>query len=152
MLKINDVLSQKERKKLLNLCRPLVKDTPGYPAKQSDEFLHLNPRVRKYINIFNQKISDRLSKQIYVQKVWVNEDRGYKRDVYWHNHSFDLAAVYYLKTIPFINSGTLFQDKFVRCKQNSILIFLGYLIHGTPSYPFHWIKRYSIAMDINIHR
>jgi hypothetical protein len=152
MLKINDVLSQKERKKLLNLCRPLVKDTPGYPAKQSDEFLHLNPRVRKYINIFNQKISNRLSKQIYFQKVWVNEDRGYKRDVYWHNHSFDLAAVYYLKTIPLINSGTLFQDKFVRCKQNSILIFPGHLIHGTPSYPFHWIKRYSIAMDINIHR
>ena len=152
MMVINNILSRKERKELLELCKPLVKYRPGYPAKQSDEFLHLNPSVRKYIEIFNKKISDRLSKQLYFQKVWVNEDRGYKKDVYWHNHRHELAAVYYLKTIPLVNSGTLFQDEFVRCKQNSILLFPGYLMHGTPSYPFHWIKRYSIAMEINIRR
>ena len=152
MMVINDILSKKQRKDLLELCKPLVKNTSGVPAKQSDPFLHLNPSVRKYIEIFNKKISNGLSKQIYFQKVWVNEDMGYKRDVYWHNHQYELAAVYYLKTIPLVNSGTLFQDKFVRCKQNSILLFPGYLMHGTPSYPFHWIKRYSIAMEINIRR
>ena len=152
MIVINNILPRKERKELLELCKPLVKNTPGVPSKQSDPFLHLNSSVRKYIEIFNKKISDRLSKQLYFQKVWVNEDRGYRKDVHWHNHQYELAAVYYLKTMPLVNSGTLFQDKFVRCKQNSILLFPGYLIHGTPSYPFHWIKRYSIAMEINIRR
>ena len=85
MMVINNILSRKERKELLELCKPLVKYRPGYPAKQSDEFLHLNPSVRKYIEIFNKKISDRLSKQLYFQKVWVNEDRGYRKDVHWHN-------------------------------------------------------------------
>lgn len=146
--KINNVLSNRERKKLLELCKPLCKEMPGFAAKQSDEFLHMRPRIKQYIDIFGQKISNKLSKTIYFNKVWVNEDGGYKKDISWHRHHTELTAVYYMKTIPIINSGTLFKDEFVRCKQNSILIFPGHIVHGTPAYPFHWIKRYSIAMDI----
>ena len=155
MIVIDNVLSEKQRKELLELCKPLTKVVSGVPAKQSDEFLYMRPRIKKYLDIFAQKISNKLSKStktICIDKVWVNEDRGYKKDICWHRHESQLTAVYYMKTIPLINSGTLFEDKFVRCKQNSILIFPGHLMHGTPSYPFHWVKRYSISMDINTFR
>ena len=59
------------------------------------------------------------------------------------------VAVYYIKTLPFFNSGTLFEDGFVRAPQNSMIIFPAHLLHTTPKYPFPFIDRYVMSIDLN---
>tara|TARA_R100000008_G_C3559405_1_gene155192 strand:- start:42 stop:512 length:471 start_codon:yes stop_codon:yes gene_type:complete len=151
MIKINNVLSNKERKELITLCKPLCVVVASRPAKQTSHLLHTHPDINKYVRLIGEKITQKLGLPIEIKKTWVNEDRGYKKDIFWHNHpQVDLTAVYYMQTLPLINSGTLFEDKFVRCKQNSVLLFPGSIVHGTPSYPFHWIKRYTLAIDMRV--
>ena len=113
-----------------------------YPVSQSD--IHNDKDIKPYIRIIKRKIEFALERDCDLSMVWVNEDRGYKKDIFWYSSRIQLD--FYMKTIPYINSGTLFEEEgFVRMKQNSMLLFPGWVKHGTPSYPFHWIKRYSIV-------
>ena len=52
-----------------------------------------------------------------------------------------------MKTIPFVDSGTLFKDGFMRAPQNSLLLFPANLYHRPPTSPFRF-KRYSMALDL----
>ena len=152
MIKIDNVFNRSQRLDLLKLCKPLCRVMKDYPASQSNAYIHNDKDIKPYIRIIKRKIEFALERDCDLSMVWVNEDRGYKKDIFWHTHpGYNWTAVYYMKTIPYINSGTLFEEEgFVRMKQNSMLLFPGWVKHGTPSYPFHWIKRYSIAMDIEL--
>ena len=57
-----------------------------------------------------------------------------------------------MKTFPLLNSGTLFKDEgFIRCPQNSLIVFPSHLVHSVPKYRFGF-SRYTLAMDLNISR
>ena len=60
------------------------------------------------------------------------------------------VAVYYIKTLPFFSSGTLFEDGFVRAPQNSMIIFPAHFLHATPTYPFPFIDRYVLSINLTI--
>ena len=60
-----------------------------------------------------------------------------------------MVAVYYLKTLPFFSNGTLFEDGFVRAPQNSMIIYPSTVLHATPMYPFPFIDRYVMSIDLN---
>ena len=85
-----------------------------------------------------------------VSRSWINLTNGRKKEIHWHNHPSDYTLVYFIQTLPFFNSGTLFREKFIRVKQNGIVIFPGKIEHAAPSYPFPFFERYSLAMELNI--
>ena len=71
-----------------------------------------------------------------------------KEDIFYHQHTSDYSCVYYIKTLPYFNSGTLFKDYgFVRAKQNSLILFPSHLYHSTPGSIFRF-KRYTMAFDL----
>ena len=149
--KENNIFTNRQRKDLLNKSKPFIQFMPGFPAKQTKADLHINPSLRLYFQIIYERIRRISNLNFEIVKSWVNEDCGRKEDIYYHNHPADYSCVYYIKTLPYFNSGTLFKDYgFVRAKQNSLIIFPSNLVHGTPSYPFPFIKRYTLAMDLNI--
>ena len=59
--------------------------------------------------------------------------------------------VYYMKTTPFLNSGTLFRDEskseFLRAPQNSLILFDPRVEHSPPA-SFLPFQRYSLVMDL----
>ena len=154
--KENNIFTNIQRKDLLNKSKPFICHIPGHPARQTKPNLHYNPSLGVYFQILKERIKNdpRIGNLNFeIVGSWLNEDRGKKEDICYHKHSADYTCLYYIKTLPYFNSGTLFADYgFVRAKQNSLLIYPGNLIHGTPSYPFHFIKRYTLAVDLNIIR
>lgn len=151
MYVINHILTNKERIELIKKCKPFLKKDENFPASQTHPSLHNEKELEYFYNIFIDKIRTKLEKNFSIFTSWVNEDIGRKEDIFWHKHSgVDYTCIYYMRTLPFFNSGTLFKDKFVRVKQNSFLIFPGDILHGTPSYPFHFFKRYTLVIDIKL--
>ena len=150
--KENNIFTDIQRKDLLNKSQPFIQFMPGFPARQTKADLHYSPSLRLYFQIIYEKIRRISNLNLEIVKAWVNEDCGRKEDIYYHNHpTADYSCVYYIKTLPYFNSGTLFKDYgFVRAKQNSLIIFPSNLVHGTPSYAFPFIKRYTLAIDLNI--
>ena len=163
MYKIHNVLSNKERKKLIKDVQPFLMDRERmnihynnsnfYPGKQTDSMLHLKPEFALVMN----KIIDRIKKEIKLnlefRRSWVKWSNGREDQVNWHHHyrheDVSFAAVYYLKTLPFFSNGTLFEDGFVRVPQNSMIIFPAHILHTTPTNPFPFIDRYVMGMDLN---
>ena len=149
MFRSNNIFTNQERKDLLYKSIPLVKHIPEHPAKQTRADLHYNLDFNLYHQIIMKRIKDMVFIDLKIVRSWINEDWGRKEDISWHNHDSFYSCVYYLKTIPFFNSGTLFKDYgFVRAKQNSLVLFPSHLVHGTPSYPFPFIKRYTLVMEL----
>ena len=70
----------------------------------------------------------------------------------WHSHytndNVSFASVYYLQTLPFFSNGTLFEDRFVRAPQNSMIIFPAHLVHTAPTSPFRF-DRYTLSLNLN---
>ena len=155
---IKNVLTTKERIKLLEDVKPLLlsgaelaaffgvsPENTRFPGWQTHSILQDHPVLQ---NTFLPLIKEKLElNNLTIHKAWANKIKGYKKDIAWHSHKYPLACVYYLKTIPFLNSGTLFMTEFVKAPQNSLLIFPGYLKHTAPTYPIP-IERYTISMDI----
>ncbi len=153
---IKNVLTRKERIKLLEDVKPLLLsgteladffgvENTSFPGWQTHSILQDHPVLQ---NTFLPLIKEKLKlNNLMIYKAWANKIKGYKKHIGWHSHKFPFACVYYLKTIPFLNSGTLFMNEFVKAPQNSLLIFPGYLRHTAPTYPIP-IERYTISMDL----
>ena len=162
MIIINNVLTNKERKWLIKSCQPyLIYWGPSYPGTQTENILFTYPQFK---DIHYKILSKIPTLNLKIKTSWINRTQGKKEDVRWHTHQCDYTLVYYMQTLPFFNSGTLFKgdvvssllsngelgvsDTFMRVKQNSLIVFPGNLKHATPSYPFPFFNRYSLAMEL----
>ena len=159
---IKNILSNKERKQLLNHSKPLLltgkylsdKTNPDYeypPSKQTLPNLHQSSLIKPIIIKILTRVEKETGLKTGTDKVWINWNSGKKEEQCWHTHLSEYAMVYYIKTFPFFNNGTCFKDKFVRAPQNSLIMFTGNMSHSVPSYPFYF-ERYTLAMDLNIIR
>ena len=151
MIIINNVLTNKERKDLIKFSQPYLKNFgPDYPGKQTDgdisKYFPFKDIHYKILSICTKKL--KLSLEI--SRSWINLTNGRKKEIHWHNHPSDYTLVYFIQTLPFFNSGTLLREKFIRVKQNGIVLFPGKTEHAAPSYPFPFFDRYSLAMELNI--
>ena len=163
---IKNILTNKERKQLIEYSKPLLltgeelnrhavqeglRQVKFPPSKQTLSDLHRNDKFIPIIIKILKRIESETKLKVIVDNVWVNYNKGKKEEEAWHSHSYEYAVVYYIKTIPFLNNGTRFENKFVRAPQNSLIMFPGYLRHSVPSYPFYF-ERYTLAIDLNIRR
>ena len=158
---IKNVLKKNERKQLIKDCQPFLIDgkelskrfSKGkYPGKQTLDNLHRHYPFILPLSHMISLISKELNiGHLKVEKAWVNWCDG--KDNVWHHHiPFDYSVVYYMKTFPLLNSGTVFTDEgFIRCPQNSLIVFPSHLVHSVPKYRFGF-SRYTLAMDLNISR
>ena len=162
MIKIvKNVLTNKERKKLIEDAKPYLIDGEDldrlgmenpywfFCGKQTtaSDFEDI-PAFKDSINKILTKIRKKIDKDLIIDRAWVNWTNGKKKDMGWHTHwAFPYAAVYYMKTFPFFSNGTLFEDGLTKAPQNSVLIFPGYLNHTAPSSPLRF-DRYSMAFNL----
>ena len=150
---IENVLTKEERKKLLEDSKKYLLDIDSWPGRQTQslksyaEFKWVEDRM---IDAAKRRIG-----RVKVNKFWINETNGNKKDIYWHDHidqyRSDYASVYYIKSIPFFN-GTLFEDQFIKAPQNSLLLFPSHLKHTAPSLPRYnplRMKRYTLSLNFN---
>ena len=155
---IKNVLTNKERKKLIKDCQPYLFDDKvweemhgqgiTFPGKQTQADLSEIHCFKDPLDKMLIKIKKELNKNLIIEKVWVNWTNGKKKDIGWHNHyRFPYVCVYYMKTFPFFSNGTLFEDGLAKAPQNSVLIFPGYLKHTAPSSPLRF-DRYSMAFNL----
>tara|TARA_B100000131_G_C17730894_1_gene456821 strand:+ start:52 stop:558 length:507 start_codon:yes stop_codon:yes gene_type:complete len=164
MYKIHNVLSNQERKKIIKDVKPLLMDSEqlqrnynhsyDYPGKQTDSQLHLRPQFSSAIKKILDKVIKETGIDLLVYQSWVKWSNGREDQMNWHSHyplqPVSFASVYYLKTLPFFSNGTLFEDGFVQVPQNSMIIFPAHLLHTTPKYPFPFIDRYVMSINLNI--
>ena len=150
MIIIKDIFTNEQREILIKECQPMLIDMgERYPGKQSLPTLHIHPDFIWAHKVLLNRIKEKTGWDMEIEKSWINYTDG--KETCWHSHpGCDYASVYYLSTIPFLNSGTLFEDGFYRSPQNSIIIFPSATQHAMPTYPFPYFKRYSLAMDLNI--
>ena len=163
MYKIYNVLSNKDRKKLIKDIQPFLmtreelniyyNNDITYMGKQTDQMFHLIPEVAPVMKKIIDKIKEEFFLDLEVRRSWVKWSNGRDDQIGMHHHyafrDISFTGVYYLKTIPFFSSGTLFEDGFVRSPQNSMLIFAAPLLHSTPTNPFPFIDRYTVQFDLN---
>ena len=151
-LLIENVLTQKERKKLIKDCKPLVYDQgPTSPGFQSDWVQQEGSGCSQFQNVHNKflDIAQReLNTRLKWDVSWFLYTKGKIENNCWHNHPVDYVGVYYMQTFPFLTNGTLFKDGFFEAPQNSLLIFSGYLSHAAPSCPFPF-RRYTMSLNWN---
>tara|TARA_B100000965_G_scaffold335086_1_gene300797 strand:+ start:56 stop:559 length:504 start_codon:yes stop_codon:yes gene_type:complete len=163
MYKIHNVLSNKERKKLIKDIQPFLMDgeslgkyyniSDSFPGKQTISNLHQQPEFFSVIKKIEDIIKKEINLNLEVTKSWVKYSNS-DTQLNWHSHypkdNVSFASVYYIKTIPFFSNGTLFEDGFVRAPQNSMIIFPAHLLHTTPKYSFPFIDRYVMSLNLNI--
>ena len=150
---IENVLTKEERKKLLEDSEKYLLDIDSWPGRQTRslksyaEFKWVEDRM---IEVSSKRIG-----RVKVNKFWINQTNGNKKEIYWHDHideyRSDYASVYYMKSIPFFD-GTLFEDQFIKAPQNSLLLFPSHLKHTAPSLPRYnplRMKRYTMSLNFN---
>ena len=151
---IKNIFEEDQRKKMIEDLKPLLVDLGElHPGRQTHPTLHLHPDFQQVHNHLLNLVKEKLKLNLEIVRTWANESYGRKEHMGWHVHFYDYAWVYYLKTTPFLNSGTLFkEDGFIRSPQNSLLIFKSHdAWHTVPGYPFN-IERFSLSADLNIIR
>ena len=150
-------------KKILNMGESLEEGTHLTFKAIMNEALTMNEYGRKMLheNSIEQldefALLDKIKKEIKfnleIRRSWVKWSNGKENQMNWHSHYPSqpvwAVAVYYIKTLPFFNSGTLFEDGFVRAPQNSMIIFPAHLLHTTPKYPFPFVDRYVMSIDLS---
>ena len=160
---IHNVLSDRERKKIITDVQPFLMNNEQmnvrfnnnifYPGKQTSHLLHLELEFIFVIKKMLDKILKETNLDLKIYRSWVKWSNGKENQMNWHSHypshPVRAVAVYYIKTLPFFNSGTLFEDGFVRAPQNSMIIFPAHLLHTTPKHPFPFIDRYVMSIDLN---
>ena len=163
IINIKNVLTNKKRKQLIEDCQPLLYDsdqlrriynpTLFYAGKQTLSNLQFKPQFQPIITYFVDIICKESGLDLELQegKCWINSTDGKKENINWHVHTSDYAVVYYIKTLPFFNNGTLFRNGFIKAPQNSLLIFPAHLEHSAPTCPFQF-ERYTLSFNLNIVR
>ena len=162
IINIRNVLTNKKRKQLIEDCQPFLYDSDQmkrmydpikyFPGKQTLPNLHGKTKFKDIITYFIDTIRKESELDLeFPGKCWINWTNGKKTDISWHTHPSDYAVVYYIKTLPFFNNGTLFRDGLVKAPQNSILVFPAHLEHTAPSCPFRF-ERYTLSFNLNIVR
>ncbi len=157
---INDIFTEEERLHLLEDVEPLLvdgdslamfylKEKGRLPGRQSHSTFHLNPDFKWVHDRFMNNIEQKTNLHLQIVTSWVNYTDGSQKLNYHIHRDGDYCVVYYLKTFPFINSGTKFEKKFVRVPQNSLLLFPCNLRHTSPNSIFRY-KRYTIALIYNL--
>ena len=152
---IKDIFTREERLQLLEDVEPLLVDGDylslyhtgkrgNYYGKQSHPTFHLHPDFKGVHDRFVDAIKQATHLDIETTQSLINWSDG-SQDLNWHTHSSQWCGVYYLKTFPFLNGGTQFEDKFVRAPQNSLLFFPCNLKHSAPN-SFVRYTRYTIAV------
>ena len=146
-----DVLTEPQRKKLLEDLKPFLKYFPGAPGRQSNQDLHLcsqfNLIFERFLTIATGMVGEPLRWGAKRQTVsFFNETIGKKEDITWHSHPSDFSGVYYIKTFPFFSNGTLFRDGFFEAPQNSLIIFPSCLEHTAQSSPLRF-KIYTMGLN-----
>ena len=152
---IENIFSEEERRKILEDSQRFFVDgnllgAGGYPGRQTHPTIHLLSSFSWVHERLMERINNKTKLNLKVVQSWFNWTDGRKEYFSWHNHkkTGDYAAVYYLKTLPFFNSGTLFKEYgFIRAPQNSIMIFPSDLMHSAPI-SFLRYDRYSMALDL----
>ena len=145
-----DILTEKERKKLLNFVKTQVKDFgPKAPGLQSTMDLHTHKQTQNFFKI----LLDKYFKGLTIENAWANYTKG--DEFNWHNHpTCHLSAVYFLQNPDSL--GTIFRNQeyeyydkiiFTKCPENSLLVFEGGRVHSQPISPKK-INRYTIAVDL----
>ena len=144
-----NILTEKERKKLLKIVKTKVKYwNDKVPGLQTPMDLHTHPETQYFYN----KVLQKYFKDMSIQYSWANYSEG--DIINWHNHpTAKKSVVYFLKNYD--NLGTIFRnekysyDKITstKCPENSLLIFDASKTHSQPHSPKK-IKRYSIAIDL----
>ncbi len=154
MALIEKVLRDHERKKLIKDSKPLLlsnlkhPDGTHYPGKQTLTVMKGRPEFEPILNHMVMIIRKTTGMDLVINKAWVNCTNGNKKDMVWHTHPCDIAAVYYMKTFPFFSNGTLFRNGLIKAPQNSLLLFSAALEHTAPSSPLPF-SRYTLSMDLD---
>ncbi len=166
-LLIKNVLSNKQRKKLIRDAQPLLKTSDEiadyynnhrgqrYAGRQTTCNLQEDPKFLEPIITMMTRIHKETGKNFVVKNSWINWTNGTKKEVAWHDHlkavdrGTGYTMVYYIKVpLPFFSNGTLFKEEgFITAPQNSILIFPPHLVHTAPSSPFR-LERYTMSLDL----
>ena len=150
MIIIKNLLTEEQRKNLIKKSQPILVSSPKYPSRQTHPEMHLFPGFVPISNIFLEAIEKEVGRELRITKCWITYVTGKKEESKWHTHlNCDLTAVYYIKTLRFLNSGTEFEKKgLVRVSQNDMLIFDPKLVHRPPRYPFQF-KRYTLTLELS---
>ena len=160
MYKIHNVLSSKERKKIIKDIQPFLMDgeqmgkyyntSDSFPGKQTISNLHQQSEFVSVIKKIEDIIKKEINLDLEVTKSWVKYSNS-DTQLNWHTHHCAYASVYYMKIpLPFFSNGTLFKDGFVRAPQNSMIIFPAHLMHTTPKYPLPFIDRYVMSINLSL--
>ena len=101
---IKNVLTNEERKKLLEDVQPLLVDgesiylgdfNKSYPGKQTHPTLHLHPDFIPTLNYMVELVSKEIGKNLTLHSASAKWTNGKRKDINWHIHSgIDYAAVY----------------------------------------------------------
>jgi len=158
MIRINNVLLNKERLKILNFVKPkltlLPNDDAGrsYPGLQTTSDLHTKKEMQTLLKVLKKKLNYNE-----VLDCWANYTDG--SFINWHKHNIKTdskkeAVVYYLLNPD--NLGTMFRDMtipnyekiyYTKAKQNSAIKFNASEVHSVPN-SFKKINRISIALNV----
>jgi|10_taG_2_1085330.scaffolds.fasta_scaffold17268_5 hypothetical protein len=149
---VENVLTKKERKKLIKDCKPFLRDKgPKFPGLQSDfvqregcGFSQFESVHTKFLDIAQTAVDTKLKWDV----SWFVFTKGIIENNGWHTHPVDYVGVYYMQTFPFFSNGTLFKEGLFKVPQNSLLIFPGHLEHAAPSSPLPF-ERYTLALNWN---
>ena len=162
---IEKVFSEDTRKRLVESSKPLIvkgsdikafyatPDAFVLPGRRSHPSVHLHPDFVEEAHHVVNIIKEKLGLDLVIVQSHINLTVGNKEESCWHRHNCDYTVVYYMKTMPFFNSGTLFKEQgFVRAPQNSILFCSADTEHMAPTTffrnPFR-VERYTWAIDLN---
>ena len=157
IIKIENVFTNEERKKLIKDCNPLLVDGKElgifynkkvYPGKQTHPTLHLHPNFTWAHNHILNLIQEKTKLNLEVIKSWILCTRGKATDQLWHKHNADYACVYYMRVVTPYDTGTFFRNGFFPAKQNSLILFPAHLEHSAPASYFRF-KRYTMALNLN---
>ena len=145
-----NVFSKKERLKILNQFKPLLRKVDNYPGLQTDPNLHIICNYNSHI--FNPFIEIKKRTKIVnsIYKSWINYTDSELKYLSWHDHMkspYDKTCAYMLENPEKIGTWFLIEDKIykVKCPTNSLILFSKNLIHSVP-YDIEK-PRYSLAID-----
>ena len=150
---IREVFSDEHRKKLIKASKPYVRLSTKQPGLWRTDDLRLHEDFKDSCNHLVKSFERLIGKKLDLMNAWITYSRG--KLLSYHDHPFDYACVYYMKTNPLLkNNGTMFklisgEEKLIETPQNGAILFPGRMLHAAPSF-FFPVTRYTLSMDMNV--